>query len=507
MSGSPAGEWDTIVVGSGFGGSVTALRRAERGDRVLVLEQGRRFAPGDFPRSHWDLRRYFWAPALGCRGPFRMSFFRHVTVLSGVGVGGGSLVYANTLPVPGPAFFEHGSWAGLRPWADELAPHYATARRMLGAARNPYLGRTDHVLRELAASQGREEHWSPTDVAVHFGKPGVEVPDPYFGGEGPSRTGCTKCGGCMLGCRVGAKNTLDRNYLWLAERRGAEVRAETTVEAVRPDGAGGYGEGLRFRARRVVLSGGVLGTVDLLLRMKADPAGLPNLSDQVGHMVRTNSESILGVTAGNDADFTEGVAIGSILHTDAVSHLEPVRYPAGSGLYRVMILPHAPGATLPARLLASVRSAVGDPRRLWAALTVRDWSKSTAILLYMRAADGTLAFRRTRLGLGTTVDTGLPPTASLPEASALAQAFAARLGGTVVNLFTETLADIPTTAHILGGACIGRTAADGVIGADHQVHGYPGLYVCDGSAVSANPGVNPSLTITAMTERAMAGVP
>jgi cholesterol oxidase len=201
------------------------------------------------------------------------------------------------------------------------------------------------------------------------------------------------------------------------------------------------------------------------------------------------------------------VAIGSILHTDAVSHLEPVRYPAGSGLYRVMILPHAPGATLPARLLASVRSAVGDPRRLWAALTVRDWSKSTAILLYMRAADGTLAFRRTRLGLGTTVDTGLPPTASLPEASALAQAFAARLGGTVVNLFTETLADIPTTAHILGGACIGRTAADGVIGADHQVHGYPGLYVCDGSAVSANPGVNPSLTITAMTERAMAGVP
>jgi cholesterol oxidase len=505
--------FDTIVVGSGFGGSVSALRRAERGDRVLVLEQGRRFAKEDFARSNWDLRRFLWAPALGMRGPFRMSFFRHVTVLSGVGVGGGSLVYANTLPVPGEAFFGHGSWAGLRDWQAELAPHYATAKRMLGAARNPYLGRTDHVLRELATEQGRGDHWSPTDVAVHFGKPGVEVDDPYFDGKGPRRTGCTKCGGCMLGCRVGAKNTLDRNYLYLAERLGAQVRAETTVEAVRPDGRGGYvvearhaGEGLRFAARRVILSGGVLGTVDLLLRMKADPQGLPNLSDQVGRMVRTNSESILGVTAGNDADFTEGVAIGSILHTDAVSHLEPVRYPAGSGLFRVMILPHAAGASLPARLLASARYGLTRPLSMARAFTVRDWSKSTAILLYMRATDGTLAFRRTALGLGTTVDQGEPPTAYLPEASGLAQAFADKLGGTVVNLFTETVANIPTTAHILGGACIGRTAGEGVIGPDHQVHGYPGLYVCDGSAVSANPGVNPSLTITAMTERAMAGL-
>jgi cholesterol oxidase len=506
--------YDTIVVGSGFGGSVTALRRAEKGDRVLVLEQGRRFGPQDFPKSNWDLRRYFWAPQVGCRGPFRMSFFRHVTVLSGVGVGGGSLVYANTLPVPGDAFFEHGSWQGLVYWKAELAPHYVTAKTMLGAARNPYLGRTDHVLRELAAEDGREADWSPTDVAVHFGKPGVEVEDPYFGGKGPRRTGCTRCGGCMLGCQVGAKNTLDKNYLYLAEQLGAEVRAETTVEAVRPDGAGGYvvearhaGEGLRFAAKRVVLSGGVLGTVDLLLRMKADPQGLPALSDHVGRMVRTNSESILGVTARSDADFTDGIAIGSILHTDDRSHLEPVRYPAGSGLYRLLILPHAPGTTLPARLLASLRYGLARPLRMLSAFTVRDWSKSTAILLYMRAADGTLAFRRTALGLGTTVDVGAPPTASLPEASALANRFAEKLDGTVVNLFTETLADIPTTAHILGGACIGRTAADGVIGPDHQVHGYPGLYVCDGSAVSANPGVNPSLTITAMTERAMAALP
>lgn len=508
--------FDAIVVGSGFGGSTSALRLAEKGLRVLILEKGRRYRPEDFPRTNWDLRRFMWRPALGMRGPFQMSFFRHVTVLSGVGVGGGSLVYANTLPVPKDTFFEQGSWAGLRDWRSELEPHYATAKRMLGAVRNPFLGTTDRVLQQIAHEDGLADRFSPTDVAVYFGdRPGVEVDDPFFGGKGPRRTACTRCGGCMLGCRVGAKNTLDRNYLHLAEGLGAVVLPETTVEAVRPAGGGGYVVearptfGLRrplraFRAPKVVLAGGVLGTVELLLAMKGVPDGLPELSDQVGRMVRTNCESIVGVTARGGADFTEGVAIGSILHTDDRSHLEPVRYPAGAGLFRAMVLPHAPGASVVARLAASVRYGLSEPRRALGALLVRDWAKSTAILLYMRAADGTLAFERGAVGMRSVLADGEAPTASIPEATRLAERFAEKLDGFAVSLFPETLAGIPTTAHILGGACIGRTAADGVIGPDHQVHGYPGLYVCDGSAVSANPGVNPSLTITAMTERAMA---
>ncbi|MEZ4322663.1 MAG: GMC family oxidoreductase [Myxococcota bacterium] len=504
-----------VVIGSGFGGSVSALRLAEKGYAVTVLEQGRRFDRSDFPKTTWDVRRFFWLPQLGFRGPFRMSFFRHVTILSGVGVGGGSLVYANTLPEPPDAFFARGSWAGLRDWKAELAPHYATAKRMLGAVQRPEraAGVTDHVLEEIASDLDRSEHFAPTDVAVYFGPPGKPTPDPFFGGEGPERTGCTLCGSCMTGCRVGAKNTLDRNYLWLAEKRGARILPETRVTAIRRRGAGyrveatrdGQSEG--FDADLVVVAAGVLGTTELLLRMKADPDGLPALSDQVGQQVRTNSEALIGVVTDGSRDLTRGVAIGSILHTDEHSHLEPVRYGPGSGLYRLITLPHAPGATLPARLAASVRAAARHPARFLRALTVRDWSKSTAILLYMRTLEGTLRFRLGGpTGLRTAVG-GEPPTASIPEASELAERFAAKLNGFPVSMFTETLADIPSTAHILGGACIGESAEHGVIGPDHQVHGYPGLYVCDGAAVSANPGVNPSLTITAMAERAMAGVP
>ena len=513
--------WDAIVIGSGFGGSVSALRLAQKGYRVLVLEQGRRFGPGDFPQSNWNLRRFMWQPELGMRGPFKMSFTRHVTVLHGIGVGGGSLVYANTLPTPPSAFFASGSWAGLADWEAELAPHYAIARRMLGAAPNPHLGVTDEVLRAIAEERGQLDDFGPTDVAVHFGTPGQTVPDPYFDGRGPERTGCKLCGACMLGCRHGAKNTLDKNYLWLAEHHhGAVIRPETRVEAVRASARGGYEIVTRptFRrwgrrpatvlhADKVVLSAGVMGTTELLLKMKDD--GLPELSDQVGESIRTNSETLIGVTSTRpDADFTKGVAIGSILHTDPYSHLEPVRYPEGSGLFRLMALPHAPGNTLPARLAASVRSVMAQPGRAVKASLVRDWSKTTAILLYMRTTEGTLGFRRSPMGgLASRVTAGDAPTASIPEATELAERFAHHLDGFVMSMFTETLANVPTTAHILGGATIGATAAEGVIGPDHQVHGYPGLYVCDGAAVSANPGVNPSLTITAMSERAMSLVP
>jgi cholesterol oxidase len=515
--------WDVVVVGSGFGGSVSALRLAEKGHRVLLLEKGRRFAPSDLPRSNWDVRRWMWFPPLGLRGLFSMTFLPHLTVLHGVGVGGGSLVYANTLPVPKEEFFRNGSWAGLADWQAELRPHYATAQRMLGATRNPRMWPGDEALRRVARRMGREEAFEPTDVGVFFGEPGKTVPDPFFGGEGPDRTGCLHCGGCMLGCQHGAKNTLDKNYLYLAEKRGLTLHAQTEVTSVEPHGGGyrivarawGENAGERvFEADRVVLAGGVLGTVDLLLRMK-ETRQLPELSDQVGSFVRTNSEALIGVTSERrDTDFDQGVAITSILHTDAHSHVEPVRYPRGSGFYRLMAAPHAPSPTMIGRMISAAAALARHPVRYGRLATVPDWARYTQILLYMRTLEGSITLSRGRSAwsgfrraLQTALDPGTPaPDFAIPEATEIARMFAEEVDGTPMSLFTETLLGIPTTAHILGGACIGSDRATGVIGADHQVFGHRGLYVVDGSAVSANPGVNPSLTITAMAERAMAAL-
>lgn len=521
--------WDFVVIGSGFGGSVSALRLAQKGYRVLVVEKGKRFEKSDFPKSNWDVKRWLWQPELGLRGIFQMSFLSHVTILHGVGVGGGSLVYANTLPMPNDDFFDKGSWAGLADWKRELAVHYRTAQRMLGAVTNPKLTPGDRVLEEIATELGRREHWRPTEVAVYFGEPGVEVADPYFDGEGPSRTGCTYCGACMTGCRVGAKNTLDRNYLYLAERRGAEVMAETEVLSVRArpgddnqcDGSAGYVIELEsakskrsvhtITADNVIFAGGVMGTVPLLLRMKSRGI-LPSLSPRVGDMVRTNNEALIGVVSPKtDVDYSKGVAITSIFHTDEVSHIEPVRYAEGSGFFRVLLLPHSPGDTALARLGGMARSLVRQPLTWLKALTVRDFARQSQILLYMRTLEGSL-----RLRLGKSAYTGFregvvselepgseAPSANLHEATELARRFAEKVGGVAVTLLTETLTGAPTTAHILGGACIGSDSANGVIDTQHRVFGYRGMYVVDGSAVSANPGVNPSLTITAMAERAM----
>jgi cholesterol oxidase len=508
--------YDVIVVGSGFGGSVSALRLAQKGYRVAVLEKGRRFAPEDFPATNWDLRRWYWEPRLGLRGFFRMTFLKHVTVLHGVGVGGGSLTYANTLPTPPAAFFEAPTWAHLADWARELAPHYATARRMLGAARVPEPTPADDVLRALAEEDGRGAHVRPTDVAVYFGAPGVRVPDPYFDGAGPERVGCTHCGACMTGCRVGAKNTLDRNYLHLAEGLGVDVVPETEVRAVRPRTGGGYrvetrgrGGARTFEAERVVFAGGVLGTVPLLLAMRADQRGLPRLSERVGHAVRTNGEALLGVIAPEADDLARGVAITSILATDERSHLEPVRYGRGSGFFRLLVLPHAPGAGVAARLAGALRAVARRPRAWARAFAVRDFARRSQVLLYMRAHDGTLRLRRTPGGGVTTEldDGAAPPGAFFPEATELARRWAAKLGGVAAALATETLRGVPSTAHVLGGCPMGRSAEEGAIDADHRLFGYEGLYVIDGSAVSANPGVNPALTIAALAERAMARVP
>ncbi len=513
-------DWDFVIVGSGFGGSASALRLVEKGYKVVVLEKGRRLGANDFPKSNWNLKRWLWMPQVGWRGLFKMTFLRHVTVLSGVGVGGGSLVYANTLPVPKDDFFVAPSWGRLADWKGELAPHYQTALRMLGAVQNPNMTFADEVIRDVGKDIGRGNRFEMARVAVYFGEPGKTVPDPYFGGEGPERAGCIQCGACMIGCPNNAKNTLDKNYLWLAEKRGLQIDPDTEVTWVRPKD-GGYevtatqGTGLfgkrrvTYAARRVVFAGGVMGTIPLLLKLRQSPDGLPNLSEHVGEFVRTNSESLLGiVSTRRDRDFSKGIAIGSILHTDEHSHLEPVRYPAGSGFFRLLGAPHATGPNAVARLARALAVFIKHPLQFLRTYLVSDWAKFTMILLYMRTVEGHLSLRLTGTGrLITRLGDGPAPTGSIPEASDLARRVGDKIQGFPQSMVTDLVLGTPTTAHILGGACMGDSPQNGVIDSQHRVFGYDGLYVVDGSAISANPGVNPSLTITALAERAMTFIP
>jgi cholesterol oxidase len=518
--------YDWVIVGSGFGGSVSAHRLTQKGYKVLVIEKGRRFEADDFPKTNWDLKRWMWSPSIGLKGIFKMSFLKHMTVLHGVGVGGGSLVYANTLPTPKSEFFESESWGDLAGWEAELAPHYQTAKRMLGATHNPLVTKGDQVMKEIAKDMGREDQFHPTEVGVFFGEPDKKVSDPFFEGEGPDRVGCNFCGACMTGCRVGAKNTLDKNYLYLAEKHGAEVLAETEVTKVRPRDAGGYvvetkpsfgkAAAREFSADRVILAGGVMGTMPLLLQMKEDANGLPRLSDRVGDFVRSNSEALFGIISPDKGEnFSKGVAITSILHADEHSHIEPVRYGEGSGFFRTLLSVHSPGPTALARIWGALVAFARRPVRWLRALTVSDFAKHTQVLLYMRTLEGTLRMRlgrdvRTgfRRGLVTEVeDPSQAPSAFMEEATDLAERFADKVNGVPTTLVTETLLGVPSTAHILGGACMGASVETGVINAKHEVFNYPGLYVIDGSAISANPGVNPALTITALAERAMSLIP
>ncbi len=516
---SPNKTYDFIIIGSGFGGSVSALRLSEKGYRVLVIEKGKEFKANDFPKTNWNLKRWLWLPLFRFFGFFKITFFRHITVLSGVGVGGGSLVYANTLPVPKDDFFEAKSWSHLTDWKTELKPFYELAKRMLGVARNPRMDTGDYALREIAKELGKEKDFELTDVAVFFGKPDETVPDPYFNGKGPERSGCQFCGACMIGCRYNAKNTLDKNYLYFAKKNGAEILSEKEVYDVLPlskNGEEGYivkwksstkffkrrGE---FKTKGVIFSGGVLGTVPLLLKLKN--SSLPNFSDKIGFGIRTNSESLLGVTSTEkEAVFSEGIAISSILHTDEHSHVEPVRYPSGSGFWRIMMAPALTGDKWYVRLHKVITEIFRHPVKWIKLFFVKDWAKQTQILLFMQTLDSTLRFSRGFLGMKSEMDKGKTPSAFIPEAHSIAKKFAEKVNGTSVALLSETLMGIPTTAHILGGACMGKDKEEGVIDKDNKVFGYENMYVCDGSMISANPGVNPSLTITALTERAMSKI-
>ncbi len=505
--------YDVLVIGSGFGGSVAALRAAEKGYTVGVLEAGRRFSPADLPRSSWDVRRFLWMPRLGCFGIQRLTLLRDVLVLSGAGVGGGSLVYANTLIEPLPGFWDDPQWSGVTDWRDELAPHYAVARSMLGAAPVPEDTPADTVMRAVAERLGVAETFERTEVGVWFGEPGVEVDDPYFGGAGPSRRGCIGCGGCMIGCRHEAKNTLDRNYLWLAERLGVEIHAEREAIDLAPLPDGGYavvarrpggrdGSLERYRAREVVLAAGVLGTLRLLLSAR-DRGRLTRLSPRLGDNVRTNSEAVVGASARrSDVDYSRGVAITSSIVPDPETRIEPVRYPARSNVMGLLATVLVDGGGRVPRPLRYLREVVRHPLVFLRGLSVRRWSERTVILLVMQTRPSALrvALRRHRL----TSERGDEPVPSfIPIANEAARIAADVIGGDPGSALNEVLLDVPITAHLIGGACIGATPAEGVVDPYHRVFGHPGLHVLDGASVSANLGANPSLTITAQAERAL----
>ncbi len=522
-------DYDWIVVGSGFGGSVSALRLAEKGYSVAVLECGKRFRDQDFPKSTWDLRRYFWAPRLGLKGIFRLTQFKDVAVVSGCGVGGGSLGYANTLYVPGTDFFADPQWSDLADWERELAPHYVEAQRMLGVVVHADDDPADQLLRELGEHLGVGDTYRKTPVGVYLDNPGETVSDPYFGGEGPDRTGCMRCGRCMVGCPHGAKNTLVKNYLWLAEKRGAEVRPERTVTDVRPlgaaDGSEGYAvtsersgiiPGRRRRtitARGVIFAAGPLGTNKLMQRCRLS-GSLPKISNRLGELVRTNSEMILAVTVPEDYpdDLTRRVAITSSIYPDPHTHIETVTYghdgDSMSALYTLLV-GDGTKLTRPLKLLGQM---VRHPVNALKLMNPKGWSRRTIIVLVMQTLDNAIALRpkRKRNGdvrLTTEQDPAKPNPTYIPVANEAAEWLAERTGGIAQSSTSEALFNVPSTAHILGGAVIGGSAEDGVVDARQRVFGYENLLVCDGAAVPANVGVNPSLTITALAERAMAAIP
>ncbi len=520
---------DWLVIGSGFGGSVSALRLAEKGYSVAVLECGRRYEDADFAASSWNFRRYYWMPKLGLRGILRLTLFRDVFVASGCGVGGGSLGYANTLYRARPQFFRDPQWADLGSWETALAPHYDSAERMLGVTGYEGEGPADLLLRELGEELGVADTYGNTRVGIYFGEPGVEAADPYFGGEGPPRRGCIRCGSCMIGCRHNAKNTLRKNYLWFAEKLGVRILPERTVTDVRPlgaaDGSNGYavtsersGAWLRrdrrtHSARGVVVAAGALGT-NSLLRNCRQSGSLPRLSDRLGELVRTNSESIMAVTAPDDSrDFARSVAITSSIFPDPDTHIEVVTYGRrADSMSLLFTLMTGPGGRV-TRPLQWIAAAIRHPVRLARASWPFRWSRRTVILLVMQSLDNAIRLRPKRRLLGrgvrlqTEQDPAKPNPTYIPVAARAAEWFAERISGTPQGGVTESLLDIPTTAHILGGAVIGADAEHGVVDAENRAFGYRNLLVCDGAAVPANPGVNPSLTITALAEHAMSRVP
>ena len=520
---------DWVVVGSGFGGSVSAMRLAEKGYSVLVLERGEHFRNKDeMPKSNWDAKRYFYAPRFGMRGLFRLTFLKDVLVMSGAGVGGGSLGYAMTLYVPPQAYFEDEQWRELADWSSELAPHYDTAQRMLGVTDVTADDPADQLLKKYGDEIGVGHTYRKARVGTYLDSPGKESPDPYFGGAGPARVGCENIGRCMIGCPNGSKNSTDKNYLYFAQKLGTKIEARREVVGLRPLGDGGAdgwevthqvtgtrrGRDRRtIRARGVVLAGGALGTNELLARCRFDGT-LPNLSPRLGELIRTNSEAVLVVTVpeGRADALGKRVATTSSIYPDPLTHIETVTYAgSGSSLRGLFTVLTGSGNRL-TRPLKWLGQMVRHPRWVAEIMFKPNWDDRTIVVLVMQALDSSMkfTFRRRRDGrvkMQTQQDPNNPNPTFIPAANAFTEWLARETGGAPGSSIPEALFGIPTTAHILGGAAIGADAQHGVIDKDHRVFGYENLLVCDGSAIPANVGVNPSLTITAMSERAIGLVP
>jgi cholesterol oxidase len=523
--------YDFVIIGSGFGGSVSAMRLAEKGYRVLVLERGLRYEDEDFPKNNWLLWKFLWMPALRFFGFWELTLLRDVMAFSWSGVGGGSLGYANVLVDPDDKMYEVGSWAGLNDWKSVLAPHFDTAKRMLGRSISPSITEADKIMRSVAEKMGRGSTFKNLPVGVYFGKKGIEADDPFFNGEGPRRSGCTFCGGCMIGCRENAKNTLPKNYLYFAEKLGVEIRTEAQVSEISKV-KDGVEDGARYRLRyhnprrairpgntevyaaNVIIAAGVIGTLNLLLQCRDVSSTLPELSKRLGENVRTNSEALLGVTDQEpDSNHTEGIAINTVFHADDVTHIEPFRFPEGSSfLYRLLGAPmiEAGEAGVAYRLWLLLLAIIRHPWSFIKSKIDPSWGRRTFLILLMQTEDNLM---RVKLGrslltlfrLGLTSDRGTKKRvpAEIPIGHQVVRAMAAEIDGLPVGNIIEGALNASTTAHILGGCLMGVSDEEGVVNKELEVFNYPGLYIVDGSIIQANPGLNPTLTITAMAEYAM----
>lgn len=518
-------EYDFVIIGSGFGGSVSAMRLAQKGYSVAILEMGKNYTNADFPPTNWHVRKYLWMPQFFCHGIQKITLLKKIMILHGIGVGGGSLVYANTLMKPADAIFKSDLWPKEVNWLDELHSHFETAKKMLGVVTNPFICANERALRDIGKALHAEDTFHATEVGIFFGdrpemKEHEEIADPYFNGSGPRRTACKACGSCMIGCPTGAKNTLDKNYLYFAKKWGAKIFSETEATKIIPHNDGTYSvetasstkflrpSSKTFKAKNIVLSAGVLGTIDLLLKNRDCHKTLPRLSSTLGRGIRTNGESLLGATSLDPTiDYSQGIAIGAAIHPDPETKIEGVRYPTGSGVLRWSAVPLTENGNAfirPLKLLVNCFIKLPSILRL---LTVGDWARSTVILLVMQSTESKL-----RLKLGRPIwwpfkkvlqgsAEGLSLPSYLPIAQETCKVLARNMKGFAQNVSSEVLLRSPATAHILGGAPIGNNIESGVVDINHEVFGYKGLYVCDASIIPANLAVNPSLTITALSER------
>lgn len=524
--------YDFVIIGSGFGGSVSAMRLAEKGYSVLVLERGKRFEDNDFPKTNWNIFKSLWLPFLRCFGLWELSFLNGAIALHSSGVGGGSLMYANVLMETDDRLFEAPSWHHLADWKAILRPHYDTAKRMFGVTTNPRLGKADELLYKIADDHGVADTFHATEVGVFFGAQNKTVPDPYFNGEGPERTGCIFCGGCMVGCRYNAKNTLPKNYLFFAEKLGVRIMPEVTVTNIRPLDRASLDDAhyeveyrkttawiphphATVRGRNVIISAGALGTLQLLFHCREVTHTLTRLSKRLGDNVRTNSENIQGaVSRDRQTDYSKGVAITSIFYVNRDTDIEPVRFSDGSSLMRNLTAPLVEGNTIPIRILNTILEILRHPIDFLYARFFSRWARHTTILLFMQPVQQLLRMRlgrniftlfRKGLMFDTEGGTHIPKSPEI--CNAITRELAHKMDGVPAATFMDSLFNFPITAHFMGGVPLGRDENEGVVDVGFQIHNYPGLYVVDGSIMPGNPGVNPSLTIAALAEYAMSRIP